>query len=76
MKAKPTHERFQLVVEALPDEVPANIRLRTFLKRALRSFGIRCVSISEVPPATLTDGADVQPTESAEGAIVSDPLKL
>jgi len=36
-------ERFTLVLQALPDGVPAIIRLRRVLKAALRSYGLRCV---------------------------------
>jgi len=45
-------DRFVLVVEAEGrDGPPVIIRLRKFLKCALRSFGIRCVSIRpETPP--------------------------
>jgi hypothetical protein len=32
----------------LPDQTPSAVRLRGFLKRALRSFGVRCLSITPV----------------------------
>jgi hypothetical protein len=44
-------ERWNIVLEPLPDEVPAAARLRSFLKRALRSFRLRCVSVAPVPPS-------------------------
>jgi len=45
-------ERFIITVEAEGrDGPPVIIRLRKFLKCALRSFGIRCVNIRpETPP--------------------------
>lgn len=51
--SKPRGERFRLVVEVLPDEGPSRIRLRAFLKRALRSFKIRCLSITPPMPLAL-----------------------
>ena len=41
--AKP--ERFALVLQAVPEpgDVPAIIRLRRFLKAALRSYRLRCI---------------------------------
>jgi hypothetical protein len=40
-------ERFAIVLQATTDrdDVPAIIRLRRFLKMALRSYGLRCVEI-------------------------------
>ncbi|MBV9126337.1 MAG: hypothetical protein JO112_23560 [Planctomycetes bacterium] len=37
-------------LKALPGPVPGPIRLRKFLKAALRSFGLKCLDVSEVPP--------------------------
>ncbi len=44
-------ERFVVELEALPDSVPSAIRLRHFLKAALRSWGLRCRSITGAPTA-------------------------
>ncbi len=41
-------ERFKLTLLALPDDVPAAIRLKIFLKRALRSARLRCTAVSEL----------------------------
>lgn len=48
-------EQFTLTVEALPSwgGVPATIRLKRFLKAALRSYGLRCTEAKEITPATL-----------------------
>jgi hypothetical protein len=43
-------ERYQLTLEALPDSAPAVIRLRRFLKAALRAYGLRCTSAVELHP--------------------------
>jgi hypothetical protein len=40
-------ERFTLHVTALPDSVPAVIRLRKALKCLLRSFRLRCTAARE-----------------------------
>jgi hypothetical protein len=37
-------ERYLLTLEAPPGDVPAAVRLRRFLKSALRAHGLRCVS--------------------------------
>ncbi len=49
MKERPT---FRLTLEALPspDGVPVIIRLRHFLKRALRDWQLKCVHAVEVKP--------------------------
>jgi hypothetical protein len=40
-------ERFTVVVEALPSDVPAIIRLRRWLKLGLRSLGLKNLSVTE-----------------------------
>jgi hypothetical protein len=49
-------ETYRLTLEALPDGgAPPIIRLRRFLKAALRSYGLRCtaaVQLHEDSPAT------------------------
>ena len=42
-------ERFRLLVEIIPDDVPASVMLKKFLKRALRAFGVKCISAEAVP---------------------------
>jgi hypothetical protein len=37
-------------------ERPVSIRLRAFLKVALRAFGLRAVDVREIPPAAPADG--------------------
>jgi hypothetical protein len=51
-RCKTEPERFQLTVEAVPGwgDVPAIIRLRRFLKAALRSYGLRCTEAREITP--------------------------
>lgn len=43
--------RFQILIEAQPqaDDPDGNRRLRMALKRLLRSFGLRCVSVTPAP---------------------------
>ena len=55
MSATPS-ERFTITVEAIPDRNwPAEVRLKKCLKSMLRSFGLRCVSVS--PAVDDTDGS-------------------
>jgi hypothetical protein len=44
------HPRYLVTLEALPDEnnVPVPIRLRHFLKTALRAYRLRCRRIEQV----------------------------
>jgi hypothetical protein len=45
-----TTETIHLVFRAEPDsEIPSDIALRRFLKAALRVYGLRCISIKELP---------------------------
>lgn len=53
-------ERFVIVVEAIPGDVPAVIRLRRLLKTMLRGFGLRCVSVVQ---ARETDSATAPPAQ-------------
>ena len=54
--SKTPNQQFQLLVEAVPDRNwPAEVRLRKCLKSMLRSFGLRCVSVS--PAVDDTDGS-------------------
>jgi hypothetical protein len=55
-------ERYRLDLEALPDDVPPIIRLRRFLKAALRSYRLKCVHAVELHP----DGKPDRP--AGEGA--------
>lgn len=52
MPDKPPKKQFALIVEdAQPKgDVPIWNRLRSFLKCALRSYGIRCVRVEEILP--------------------------
>ena len=47
--APPQRERFVITLEALPDGVPAEVRLRRLLKHALRALKLRCVGLREGP---------------------------
>lgn len=50
-------ERYTLVLRALPhwNHVPGIQRMRAALKCLLRSFGLRCESITETPPKEPTN---------------------
>jgi len=48
MTTETVRRRFELILEALPSDVPTAVRLRTALKRLLRNHGLRCVSASEL----------------------------
>src|SRR5438874_1955821 len=49
---RPPHgtDRWHLVVTPLPGDVPGDVRVRRWLKRGLRDFGLRCVSVGERCP--------------------------
>jgi hypothetical protein len=47
------------VADPVPGGRPVEVRLRWFLKTALRSFGLRAVAIEEVPSAGPKPAADV-----------------
>jgi hypothetical protein len=42
---------YQITLRPEPGPVPAIVRLRKFLKAALRTYGLRCVDMAEVTPA-------------------------
>ena len=58
------HPEYRLKLRAMPDDVPAVIRLRGLLKVALRSFGMRCVEVKEVKPP-LDDQGDIAVSKSS-----------
>ena len=64
---KPT---FALTLQAVPGwgDVPAIIRLRKFLKAALRSYGLKCTECREAEPTAATAAG-----ESAHGVCTIDP---
>jgi hypothetical protein len=41
--------RYHLTFEALPSTVPVAARVKGLLKRALRSFGLKCIAAVELP---------------------------
>ena len=58
-----------LTLTPLPDDVPPIYRMRRLLKHALRSCGMRCTDIKEVPadgPTKPSNDAAVE-AESGEG---------
>jgi hypothetical protein len=60
-------ERFAIELTAAPDAVPAEIRLRQFLKAAIRRHGLRCTAIRRIGPATdgQTEGQAAKPAGKA-----------
>jgi hypothetical protein len=55
-------ERYSLDLEAMPDNlngVPANLRLRRALKYLLRSCGLRCLAVRDLP-SKIADTADAK----------------
>ena len=50
MTGTPPRPEYHLRLRAEPGMVPAVVRLRRFLKAALRSYGLRCVEVREVAP--------------------------
>jgi hypothetical protein len=49
--SKEAQPDYQLTVRPEPGPVPAIIRLRRFLKAALRVYGLKCIDMAEVKPA-------------------------
>lgn len=47
-----------LVLEALPDDVPGLVRLRRYLKLALRGYGLRCTHVGYKLPTGHVCNAD------------------
>jgi hypothetical protein len=50
---------YRVTLRPLPDQTPEPIRLRHFLKAALRQWGLRAVAVEEVPakaPGVAPDG--------------------
>ena len=59
---KPT---FAIVLQAVPWEgAPPIIRLRKFLKAALRSYGLKCTECREAPPTAEAPAAVVEGSEA------------
>jgi len=54
----PAHPRYVLTVEALPDDVPAAVRLRRLLKLLLRGYRFRCVRVAPVRPYGQADAGN------------------
>lgn len=62
MARHPGGERFTVEMQALPDDVPPAVRLRRWLKAALRSARMRALSVRETtpkPPATTPTASQV-----------------
>ena len=77
-KSKPS---FALVLQAAPGwgNVPATIRLKRFLKAALRSYGLKCTEAREILPPCPTppDGQNLAGAScSAAPAPVPDRLDV
>jgi hypothetical protein len=49
MMARLKGERFVITLCAIAHPVPAILRVRALLKRALRDYRLRCVSVTEAP---------------------------
>ena len=49
MSGRPDTEVFVITLRAEMHDVPAIIRLRAALKRLLRDYGLKCVSLTETP---------------------------
>jgi hypothetical protein len=56
-------ERFLVELTALPDDVPPVVRLRKFLKRALRAYRLRCVRVESVKEPRQDENVAHNPVE-------------
>ena len=62
-------ERIILEFVALPADVPAPIRVRHLLKRALRAYRLECVRVIDLPPDPATTHQPAQAlADDAEAA--------
>lgn len=59
---KPRKPQIQLTLESVPSTVPVAIRLRSVLKRLLRTYGFRCTRID----GDALDGPAAPPTSQGE----------
>ena len=50
-------ERYEIALQAAPDDVPPHVRLRTWLKSALRSARMRAVTVRQLVPPTAAQEA-------------------
>ncbi len=69
-----SHPRYRLVLEALPDDVPAEVRLRSLLKIAGRRLRLKCRSVGPVEevaeaaaPTPAAPATAAEPGEAAPG---------
>ena len=64
----PTAPRYSLTLQALPDNggPPAIIRLRRFLKMALRSYGLKCTSVLPANPGIINPPCPMPPDASGK----------
>lgn len=61
----PEQPDYRLTVRPIgPADPPPAIRLRRFLKLALRGFGLKCIDVEEVTPTAKVTGAAVPEDES------------
>ena len=66
-KMKEEKPTFALTLEAVPgSDVPAAIRLKRFLKSALRAYGLRCTRAEEIHPAAALDRLNLDQAPPAE----------
>ncbi|MEI8383043.1 MAG: hypothetical protein WCJ09_23180 [Planctomycetota bacterium] len=65
-----TSERFRLLIEAGPGDVPGIVRLRALLKTMLRSYGLKCVAAKQTTATTDARGS----TETASNAKDDDSI--
>lgn len=71
LDSRPLPETFTVTLEVKPADVPAEVRIRQFLKAALRQYGFRCLSVqSESGEETmrLASGRATTPVVSAKAA--------
>jgi hypothetical protein len=60
-------ERFLIELHALPSDVPPAVRLRQWLKSALRAARLRAVSVRQLPPPQGTPPGDGKGNGRGEG---------
>ena len=61
---RPARQRWTFRIEPLPSEVPPVHRVRSALKVLLRSFGLKCVAVLDLPPDPASTPATTTVTEA------------
>jgi hypothetical protein len=51
---------YRVDLQALADDCPAEVRLRQFLKRAVRAYRLKCVRVEQLQPGPIAEAAQAE----------------